>query len=448
MDKSLQDILSAREQRAATQKLLLETYRKPLICFTMNIPGPEKTSALIEKGFRLGQELLLAQLNGEKITVLHQQQGCSAAGYEGYYVADCDPVMLKRLTLELEEQTSAGRLFDFDVLDARGQKWDRGRLGYPERKCLICGGSARVCGRSRAHSVSQLQDRVYQILTEALQQRYARRVAAAAVRGLLYEVCISPKPGLVDRFGNGSHKDMNIFTFLASAPALEPYFFDCVRIGQKTEGEKPEETFRRLRLQGKIAQQEMFRVTGGINAHKGAIFTLGLLCGAAGRLEEGETDPGKLLATCAAMTAGITEKDYRVLGSREGLTNGETLFRRYGITGVRGQAERGYPAIAEVGLPALERGLSLGYDWNRSGCGALLAIMASCQDTNLIHRGGLEESSRIRESIRSLLQTEPYPEESALRELDREFTQKNLSPGGSADLLAACCFLHFLKNEP
>ncbi len=447
MDKSLQDILSAREQRAATQRLLLETYRKPLICFTMNIPGPEKISPLIEKGFHLGQELLFAQLNGEKITVLHQQQGRSAAGYEGYYVADCDPDRLKRLTLELEEQTFAGRLFDFDVLDAYGQKWDRQRLGYPERQCLICDGSARVCGRSRVHSVSQLQDRVHQILTDALQQRYARRVAAAAVRGLLCEACIGPKPGLVDRFGSGSHKDMDIFTFLASAPALEPYFFDCVRIGQETASEKPEETFRRLRLQGKIAQQEMLRVTGGINTHKGAIFTLGLLCSAAGRLEEGKPNPEKLLAACSAMTVGITEKDYRKSASGEGLTNGEALFQRYGITGVRGQAERGYPAIAEVGLPALERGLSLGHDWNRSGCGALLAIMASCQDTNLIHRGGLEESGRILESVRSLLKKEPYPEESALRELDREFMHKNLSPGGSADLLAASCFLYFLKNE-
>ncbi|WP_043820706.1 triphosphoribosyl-dephospho-CoA synthase, partial [Rubrivivax gelatinosus] len=101
-----------------------------------------------------------------------------------------------------------------------------------------------------------------------------RRVAGWGHEALIREVELSPKPGLVDRFNNGAHDDMDLAMFRASAAAIEPWlgvFF-------------PAEFLPRLRPQGQACERAMLRATGGVNTHKGSVFALGLLCAAAGRL--------------------------------------------------------------------------------------------------------------------------------------------------------------------
>ena len=120
---------------------------------------------------------------------------------------------------------------------------------------------------------------------------------------------------------------------------------------------------------------------------------------------------------------------------------------QYGITGVRGQAESGFPTVLNVGLPKLEAGLSLGKTINESGCAALLAMLAQTVDTNMIHRGGYALAKETTEKLRLLLETEPFPSKETLEKLDAEFIRDNLSPGGTADLLAMVYMLHFLKGE-
>jgi len=435
-------ILEAREQRAARQAALLQQYQKPLICFTMNIAGPVKTGVYIQKGFEMGKDRIWAQLAGAGAAVVWFEETISAAGYSAFYAVDREAVTLKRLMTEIEDASPLGRLFDMDVVTPDGRKVERQSLGYPRRKCLICGQDAVLCSRSRTHSAEQLQAETQRILREAVIEDYSRRVASAAVRSLLYEVCTTPKPGLVDRHNNGSHRDMDIFTFMSGGSALWPYFRDCVAAGAKSSDASPEETFRQLRLLGRGAEQTMYRATGGVNTHKGAIFTLGLMCGGVGRLLEkepfSETD---ILAQCRAMAKGIVQNDLGVSGP---MTNGRKLYANYGITGIRGEAEMGFPAVAEVGLPTLREGLAKGLSVNDAGCAALLAIMAHTTDTNLISRGGREVQQEICGEIRQLLRENPYPEEAVLNELDARFIRENLSPGGSADLLAATYFLHFI----
>lgn len=98
----------------------------------------------------------------------------------------------------------------------------------------------------------------------------------------------------------------------------------------------------------------MYAAIGGVNTHKGTIFTLGLLCAAAKRCES--TDPTQICTQVAAMTAGITKLEF--VGNEQ--TVGEKLYAVHGITGTRGQAEAGFPALTEVGLSKLEEGLSRG----------------------------------------------------------------------------------------
>lgn len=446
MEVSLMEMLEAREKRAWRQRELLGGGRT-MICFTMNIAGPIKNSPLIGSGYDLGKRLLLGQLDVAGVAVSDFEEVREKTGNECILLTDAEPLAVKAITAELEDCAPIGRLFDMDVLRPDGSKVERQELGLPGRRCLLCGESAQVCARSRKHSVAELQAKTWEILQEAVDEWDSREAARYACQALLYEVAITPKPGLVDRENSGSHRDMDFFTFQASAAALQPYFAQCVRIGR--QGGAPEKTLRALRLPGKLAEGEMRRATGGINTHKGAIFSMGILCGALGRLDrEIWGNPDRILDECAAMAKGIVSEDYRGLTPETAKTAGQKLYILHGITGVRGQAEAGFPAVREVGLPALYTALGKGMNINEAGCAALLELIVHTADTNMIHRGGYEGMLRARLEVKSALERDGFYRRQTLEELDAYFIENNLSPGGSADLLALTLLLFFLKEHP
>ena len=447
MEVTLLEMLEARERRALRQRELLNQYGRTMVCFTMNIAGPVKNSPLIRRGYAIGKKLLRQQLGVAGIGVAYFEEIQEKTGNEAIFLLDTEPLAVKQVTVEIEDHAPIGRLFDMDVLCPDGRKVDRQELGREGRKCLICGGMAQACARSRTHAVPELQEKTRKILADALLREDCQTAARLASQALLYEVAATPKPGLVDRENSGSHRDMDFFTFQASVAALYPYFYRCVEIGRQTADAK--ETFRRLRLPGKMAEGEMLHATAGVNTHKGAIFSMGILCGALGRLERRQwSDPNAILAECAAMTEGLVSQDYVNLTPETAKTAGQKLYLQYGITGVRGQAEAGFPVVLKVGLPKLEAALAAGKSINEAGCAALLAMLADTVDTNMIHRGGYEQAKETSENLKNLLGKEPFPSKETLESLDGEFIRRNLSPGGTADLLALVYLLHFLKEEP
>lgn len=440
---TLQQILDARETRAARQQALLQEYGSALICFTMNIPGPVKSTPRIRRAFALAEQMLLDSLEREGIGLLHRESHRPATGCEGFYAANGAPRRLKQLCAALEDSFPAGRLLDLDVICADGAHISRECLELRPRKCLLCGNDAKVCGRSRSHSIEQLQAETCRLLDEFLNTYDARQIASLAQKALLYEVCVTPKPGLVDRCGSGSHKDMDIFTFLSSAAALSGYFQDCALAGIRTREQSPEETFRLLRALGRTAEAQMYRSTAGINTHKGAIFTLGILCGAVGRAG---ADPAAVSEQCKAMLQGLTRQDFAGITIENAQTAGQKLYAQYGITGIRGQAEAGFPAVLQVGLPLLQAALEEGLSLNDASCAVLLHLIACTDDTTLIARSDRATQLAIRQQLRALLQEDPFPDPAAVAALDEQFTEKGLSCGGSADLLAATFFLHFAET--
>lgn len=445
---TLPDMLFARERRAARQKELLAAYPMPLVCFTMNIAGPVKNSALIRRGFGLGKRYLRERMDAMKIRPVHFEEIDAHTGNEACYLIDLPPLALKSLTSDIEDGSLVGRLFDLDVLRPDGTKIDRTELGLPPRRCLICGGPARECARSRTHTVAELQDRTTTILKQALTDTDAKDAARLACRALLYEVGTTPKPGLVDRANSGSHADMDFFTFMDSASALWPYFETCTRIGRETAASPAPDTFLALRRAGRKAEADMFAATKGVNTHKGAVFSMGILCAALGRLERDcWKNADDVLNMCAAMTAGLTASDFAGLTEETAHTAGQRLYLRYGIRGVRGQMEDGLPAVRNVGLPVLKEGTARGLSLNDAGCAALLALIANAADTNMIARSDRTAYQETAAQLQALLARMPYPDRQTLEKLDTAFIQANLSPGGSADLLAICYLLYFLEYE-
>lgn len=448
MEVTLIEMLNAREARAIRQRELLLKYNKPLISFTMNIAGPEKNNFQIKRGYELGKRLLKGQLMAKKIPVLHFEEICKNTGNEAIYVLDSNAMTIKAVTSSIENAMPVGRLFDMDVIKPEGDKVERTELNLSPRKCLICGQQAQICARSRTHSVNELQLETKKILAEALNEYDTDTIASLACKSLLYEVATTPKPGLVDRDNSGSHKDMDFFTFQASTAALFPYFKSCAKTGIETRNKNASETFELLRGIGKIAEGEMLLATNGVNTHKGAIFSMGIFCGALGRIEPSLwREPKIVLDECAKMAAGLTSHDYANITNETADTAGEKLFLKYGISGARGQAEAGFPAVLSVGLPKLEDGLRRGLSINDAGCAVLLAMMACTIDTNIINRSSVEEHRCISRDIAELLQDEPFPSRETLKKLDAEFIDRNISPGGTADLLSLVYMLHFLKEE-
>ncbi len=441
MEVTLYQMLQARENRAARQQELRRRFGKPLIFFTMNIPGPVKDTPLIRRSFHWGLERLEKKLSD----VLYREIREEVTGCEAVFAVDADPMVLKQICTQIEDAYPVGRLFDMDVLNEAGEKLDRTLVDGKSRDCIVCGAPGRGCASRRVHSVPELTTAVNALLENHFLEADSLRIGALASESLLEEVNTTPKPGLVDRRNNGSHKDMDLALFIASAEALEPYFTRCVRIGQETAALSPEETFARLRSAGLEAEKAMYRTTGGVNTHKGAIFTLGLLCGSVGRLwQAGEPIPemDSLLGTCAALGSCAVKADF---GKEDApVTAGERLYRSRGITGIRGEAAAGLPSVVNVGLPAFREALSRGVCRNDAGATALVHLIAKVEDTNLYHRGGEVGAAWARTEAERLL---PCPAMAQIEGLDDAFIGRNLSPGGCADLLAVTLFLDKLNME-
>ena len=92
----------------------------------------------------------------------------------------------------------------------------------------------------------------------------------------------------------------------------------------------------------------------------------------------------------------------------------------------------------------LRQALEKGFSFN-DGAITLLHLIAATDDTNLIHRGGREKQLQVTQQITDLLKEDPFPAMDTIKELDKQFIRDNLSPGGSADLLALTYFLYFLQ---
>lgn len=279
----------------------------------------------------------------------------------------------------------------------------------------------------------------------------SQEIGRFAVQSLLYEAAVTPKPGLVDRRNAGAHKDMDCFTFFTSAAALAPYFTQFAQTGADCSQQEPKAVFRQIRPIGIAAEQCMFAATAGVNTHKGAIFSLGLVCTAAGvLLAAGTALTAKRVADYVRkMTEGICAEEYRGIKAKKNLTKGEQIYLQYGLKGVRGEAEQGFPSVLNYSYPVLEDCLLRGRALNESMLQAYLHLAGNVDDTNVLGRHDMEISMYVKGETQKLLKAGGAlkPENIALLEaMDEDFIAKNISPGGCADLVALTMFLFLLAN--
>ena len=267
----------------------------------------------------------------------------------------------------------------------------------------------------------------------------AGQLAELAREALVAEVELTPKPGLVDRRGAGAHSDLSLDLMRQSAAAIAPYFEAMGDSAQSMPFDRGLRT--EVAAIGRAAESAMLQATNGSNAHKGAIWILGLLVTAASRGID--LNPAAITQD-AAFLARLPDRAQPQL-----LSHGEMVRARYGATGARGEAFAGFPHVLHVGLPTLRAERNRARTETNSRLWALLNIMARLEDTCVLYRGGAEGLAIVQKGASdALLAGGPgsVAGELAMLRLDQELLIRNISPGGAADLLAATLFLDALEQ--
>ncbi|MBR6040580.1 MAG: citrate lyase holo-[Clostridia bacterium] len=409
-------MLDARERRANAQSALLQSADASccLVSLSLNIAGDVKRTAktrlLFDRGLDLFDRL---GFDGIERRVFDRNTGT-----EALLLLRADAGEVKAACERIEDAFPAARLYDFDVLNKDGVKLSR---SVP-RRCLICGGPAADCARSRAHGLDAIK-----AATEAFLNEFcADTLAYTAHFALERELRTTPKPGLVDLNNNGAHTDMDVPLFLKSAASLVPYFKAAVFLGLKDAGMEP------LQAAGLDAEHAMFAATNGVNTHKGMIYSMGLLLYGMGKaLSFG----GDAVEHAAALARSDAEERLSHAKSERD-TNGAKVYSEHGARGAVGEAADGF-FHALYCADRLEAHKASG----NPGALALLDVMMILNDTNLLHRGGADGLRFVQERAKAIAFLPESEHVAAMTALDGEMIERNLSPGGAADVLALAYLL-------
>jgi len=264
-----------------------------------------------------------------------------------------------------------------------------------------------------------------------------KTIGDMAVQALQLEAYTTPKPGLVDRDNNGAHQDMDYAMFLASSEALRDCFTACAETGADPDA---------LREIGIRGEASMYEVTNHVNTHKGLIFSMGILCGALGDLSSrtADFDEADVQRLCARLASQLLSKD----AAKD--THGLDVLEKTGVSGIRGEALSGFESAFGLGLTTLRESVVEGYDLEPAMVRTLLALMANTEDSNVVHRGGEKGLRFVKEHAAAMFSHVDLRREADMemvRAFDEICIEKNLSPGGSADLLALTAMLYLFFEE-
>lgn len=253
-----------------------------------------------------------------------------------------------------------------------------------------------------------------------------------------------PKPGLVTPVDPGSHRDMNHATFVRSIASLHGYFAEIAAAA----ADPIAPPLSVLQAIGIRAEARMLAATGGKNTHRGAIFNLGLLSAACAYRQHA---PALHYLTCGAVVAQTWGMAILNGPCDKALSShGERMRQRYGSGGARQEAAAGFPSVYSIGLPTLRALLSRGTDQESALIGALLALMAEVDDTNLLWRGGLSGLRDVQAAATAFNRAGGVMQadwREQLLDMHAWMVRRNLSPGGSADLVAATWLAYRLEAQ-
>lgn len=272
-------------------------------------------------------------------------------------------------------------------------------------------------------------------------------IAHLATQALQAELDTTPKPGLVDKDNNGAHRDMDYVLMQRSIDTLHPYFVKLALLG--CADALP--THISIRDIGIEAEKAMLSATNGVNTHKGALFSMGLAVVAAAHEERkiaaneeqilkerngGEDVLVSLQTTIKALAASFPDTNGTHGSKAKLLSKGATA-----IKGALDNAREGYEMLFAEWLPFyIERRKERDAHTLHK---TLLRIMCDLDDTNVIYRTDLATAEEVKQEARALLDNFS---KAALKDMDRHYTTRNISPGGAADMLSLTVFIGSIQT--
>ena len=247
-------------------------------------------------------------------------------------------------------------------------------------------------------------------------------VSWLATNALKQELDLTPKPGLVDTNDNGAHTDMDYSIMLNSINALRPFFAKLAIMSNSST--LPDASI--LQQLGIDAEKDMLQATGGVNTHRGALFSMGLAvvaaCHSIATSKRDIQSWSKTVATLASKMPGGCN------------THGASIKREHNVAGALELAQDGYKKLTNLWLKYFINNKT---DENIKHK-TLLLIMSELDDTNVIHRVGYEKAQKVKRDAAHLLENFSIE---ALEQMNQRFIESNISPGGAADMLSLTLFL-------
>ena len=419
-------ILEAREQRANHIEELMKEYKfKTVIVLKKNIMGTQKNPPQMMFICKYFNRIVLSRFEKKLITY---GQVPSADGDYCFYVVDEVGALVKERTIEIEEINSLGRLIDIDVYNQRSIS--RRDLACEMRKCLICDDFAHVCARNKTHSEEELFKEVTRIIQEFLLENLTN----ITIKAIYSELELYPKFGLVSHRDSGCHTDMDYETFVKSAFAIKKAIQEYIE-----EGFEDVINPQKLQRIGLRAEEKMFKATNGVNTHKGLIFLLGVFLPAGIKAITQSENLAFLTNQVQAISSSIIGDYYEVISQKTELSNSDVIFIKHGIKGVRGEALNGLQLIYNIPTINNQSDDIDNHDY-------LFHLMSELDDTTIIHKNNIETLEQVKKDMSDVLSKGGYLNNSILvKQLSDEYKAKNISPGGSADMLVIKIIYESLK---
>lgn len=441
MTEPLQSVLAARDDRANLKKQFSQAGLSCL-SLTLNVPGFPKSNGLLQTFFSGCLCDLKYKLKSYQIDFADDQslQICDAAGdffLIPLKVGTRNLHEIKQICEEFEQNHPLGRFIDVDINDEQGDPVSSRK----SKLCFFCLERPAIeCRRENAHEPDELRSFMFPKIAGYNQQQKEKTViyklSALAQQAILSEISLTPKPGLVDKLNNGSHADMNYQTFIDSTAAIAPWFGELVREGLSFGDNDPVNALPIIRNIGLRMESSMYEATGNINTQKGIIFLMGLSLFACGNLfsRTDRFNAGNFRCIVGNICRGIVQRE--LAGTNHGLkSHGEKIFGKYGFSGARGEAESGFEVVFVQGLTRLAAADRLNDEVLTN---SFLSIASVNHDTNILYRRGPEVLTHFQYLCKKAMENPGIDHYQKVIDFCRS---ENISPGGSADLLAVTIFV-------
>jgi len=433
--------LEARDQRVFL-KDQFTLKGLPSLSLSLNVPGFPKSNSTVKAFFGLCLRDMKFTLKAHlvDIHVEDEIEVCDAAG-DFYLVPfsmnQLSLAVIKQICEDFEANHPLGRFIDADLNDQQGNTFSSGK----SKLCFFCSERPAIeCRRENAHDPAELRSFMFSEMGEyGRKQRegmIAKKLSSLAQQAILAEISLTPKPGLVDKFSSGSHADMNYQTFIDSTAAISPWFGELVREGFSFQGDDLAKALPIIRNIGLRMESAMYEATRNVNTQKGIIFLMGLSLFACGKLfsKNDSYNAEEFRSIIRSICRNLVKNELGSI-SQSGKSHGEKIFLKYGFSGARGEAESGFRMVFECGLPQL---IGLPELNDEVLLKSFLAIAANNDDTNILFRTNPEVLEGFKKLCDTALENFNDANYSAVIDFCKN---ENISPGGSADLLAVTIFV-------